>query len=85
MLRSTLTRGTRLHRPPDGTPGAAPVAQAARARVLARIRRALADGDEAGALRVARELERRFEAARVEAWGGARGGARREPARTAQG
>ncbi|MEZ4281186.1 MAG: hypothetical protein R3F21_16415 [Myxococcota bacterium] len=34
----------------------------ARERVLDRIRRALAAGDEAGAMRIARELERRFEA-----------------------
>lgn len=36
------------------------VLQPARERVLNRIRRALADGDEAMALRIARELQRRW-------------------------
>ena len=36
------------------------VEQPARARVLNRIRQALAEGDEAAALRIARELQRRW-------------------------
>ena len=38
------------------------VPQDARSRVLDRIRRALADGDDAAAMRIARELQRRFDA-----------------------
>ncbi|MCA9502177.1 MAG: hypothetical protein H6748_16460 [Spirochaetaceae bacterium] len=41
------------------------VAQAVRQRVLDRIRRALAAGDEAEAMRVAMELERRWKACRA--------------------
>lgn len=60
MVGSTLTRGPRLHPAPGGSGS---VAQAARERVLDRILRALAEGDEAGALRIAPALERRFAAA----------------------
>lgn len=42
------------------------VGQDVRERVLTRIRRALAEGDEAEALRIARELERRWKKCRLE-------------------
>lgn len=45
-----------------------------RSRVLERIRKALAEGDEAAAMRIALELTRRFDAAR---------GARRDETRQA--
>jgi hypothetical protein len=63
VMRSvTLSRGGAPHPASSGRPTS--VAPEARERVLERIRRALTDGDEAQALRIARELERRFEAAR---------------------
>lgn len=54
-------RGLTLSRASHAHPGH--FDHAARARVLDRIRRALADGDDVAALRIARELERRFEEA----------------------
>jgi len=56
MREVTLSRANGLHPARFG--------QDARERVLERIRRALAAGDEASALRIARELERRFAAVR---------------------
>jgi hypothetical protein len=52
MRRHTLTR--------ESAPHPTRVATEVRGRVLERIRRAIAEGDEALALRIARELERRF-------------------------
>jgi hypothetical protein len=55
MRGVTLSRGSAPHPTRFG--------QEARARVLERIRRALAEGDDVGALRIAQELERRFDEA----------------------
>lgn len=70
-------RGLTLSRARDAHPTR--FDHAARTRVLDRIRRALADGDDVAALRIARELERRFEGAgRPTARGSASSGVARQ-------
>lgn len=83
MRRLTLSRALPSHPAPVAGPIASPravqIVPEARERVLDRIRRALSAGDEAGALRIARELERRFDAAQARRAGTIR------PAATSQG
>jgi hypothetical protein len=76
MRRVTLSRGGAPH--PASTARPASVAPEARGRVLERIRRAIAEGDEAQALQIARELERRFDAARTPRATALRRGANRQ-------
>ena len=69
MRRGTLSRAFASHPARVAglidRPGAVQIVPEARERVLERIRREIAAGDEAGALRIARELERRFDAAQA--------------------